>query len=254
VSSRPVVWLSGWPAAQQNLVFLYAAPNDYEVGEDCDGTITFTPEKGPVIMFGPSCDPPRTDHDSSGGGDSGSTAGQEGGGGGGGGGGGVGARVGDAARIGFATASNASDPELIEWTKGTKAASFDGEPCSFPGKIWKAKNATTNNTTTTSTSSNTNGASGGGGWNMLCSAGGTWARYSSAGDSLLGPWKLQDHSFATVSGTGKSVGGGNGGASFLPLPQQPAAGAAPAGGGDPTHIIADGANAVFQYLLRPQHT
>lgn len=84
------------------------------------------------------------------------------------------------------------------WTKGNSSVAFDGEPCSFPGKIWKQK------------STSAGGASGQ--WNMLCSAGGSWARYASAGDSLLGPWKLQDRAFASVGGKGKGVGN-NGGAS-----------------------------------------
>ena len=274
------------------------------MGEDCDGTLTFTPEKGPVIMFGPSCDPPR------GGGDSSRV--------------GTHAHVGDAARIGYATAANASDPELIEWTKGNRSVTFDGEPCSFPGKIWKANSSTAttiidigggaaasgssmdNASCATFPSTDLSGHDGPGApcsvkatsaaaccqkcsvvseckawtwmpnannccfkrstagrktppyaksyvsgtvappikptgseWNMLCAAGSAWARYTSAGDSLLGPWKLQDPSFASVNGTGKGVGGGGGGALFLPLPH-PAV-------GEPTHIIADGSNGVFQY-------
>jgi hypothetical protein len=95
-------------------IMIYAAPHDYEVGEDCDGTLTFTPEKGPVIMFGPSCDPPRTSRRTAR--TAADVAGAP-----------LGrqqrrdhqhqhasARLGDAARIGFATAANASDPELIE--------------------------------------------------------------------------------------------------------------------------------------------
>ena len=34
--------------------------------------------------------------------------------------------------------ANASDKELVEWTKGKSAVQFDGEPCSFPGQIWKS--------------------------------------------------------------------------------------------------------------------
>ena len=52
------------------------------MGEDCDGTLTFTKEKGPVIMFGPSCDPPHAPN-----GD-----------------GRLGGGLGDAANVGFATA------------------------------------------------------------------------------------------------------------------------------------------------------
>jgi len=53
------------------------------VGEDCDGTLTFTKEKGPVIMFGPSCDPPHAHRNGDGG---------------------LGGGLGDAANVGFATA------------------------------------------------------------------------------------------------------------------------------------------------------
>ena len=34
--------------------------------------------------------------------------------------------------------ANASDKELVEWMKGKSAVQFDGEPCSFPGQIWKS--------------------------------------------------------------------------------------------------------------------
>ena len=53
------------------------------MGEDCDGTLTFTKEKGPVIMFGPSCDPPHAPRN---------------------GGGRLRGGLGDAANVGFATA------------------------------------------------------------------------------------------------------------------------------------------------------
>ena len=53
------------------------------MGEDCDGTLTFTKEKGPVIMFGPSCDPPHAHRNGDGR---------------------LGGGLGDAANVGFATA------------------------------------------------------------------------------------------------------------------------------------------------------
>ena len=55
------------------------------MGEDCDGTLTFTKEKGPVIMFGPSCDPPHAPRNGDGDGR-------------------LGGGLGDAANVGFATA------------------------------------------------------------------------------------------------------------------------------------------------------
>ena len=162
----------------------YGTPGDYELGEDCDGTLSFTPD--PVIMFGPSCDPPR---------------------------------LGDAAIVAVARPENASDPLLTNWTRDPRnPVAFDGRPCSFPGPVWRSRN--------------------GSHWNMLCAASPhAWGRYETEDATLHGPWSLADPEFATYpNATGV---GGSSGASFLALH-----GARP---GQPTHVIAEGADAVFHY-------
>ena len=86
----------------------YGAPGDYEVGEDCDGTLSFT-KGGPVIMFGPSCDPPR-------------------------------GMVADAAQIGWARPQNASDPFLtaVRATEGRLSALsvFHSKPFLYGTFAW----------------------------------------------------------------------------------------------------------------------
>lgn len=65
----------------------------------------------------------------------------------------------------------------LQWIKGPSNATCNGEPCSFPGKVWKS--------------------SVGDRFNMLCSPhwtgnwGSVWARYESTDPDLL-TWTLAD--------------------------------------------------------------
>ena len=65
-------------------------PGDYEFGEDCDGSVSFTDGPTPIMTFGPACDPPRA----------------------------AGARGRrDSAHVGIARPGNLSDPDLQYWVK-----------------------------------------------------------------------------------------------------------------------------------------
>ena len=120
----------------------------------------------PIIMYGPDCGKPIPD------GGSGSA--------------GLGAKVGDAPRVEIAKPADVSgDPFLTNWVKTQPGpVSFDGTPCSFPGRVWKSKV--------------------GNYWNMLCALDGNspWARFTSSDPSLM-KWKKADDSFTQ----GKDPGG-----------------------------------------------
>ena len=182
---------------------------NYEHGADCDGTVSFVASAAgggtaPVMLFGPGCDFKK---------------GTEGA-----------ARRGrrrlDTAAVGVARPANASDPLLLDWVKdAANPVRFDGAPCSFAGTLWRSSNA-----------------SGGGTWNMVCAAGGQWARYTTDDDALHGPWAMADPSFAGGLG-------GRSGPAFFPLGAA-AAGGGDAGGGDagsssPTHVVSDGSGAAY---------
>lgn len=89
--------------------------------------------------------------------------------------------------------------------------------CSFAGGVWPSKDNSS--------------------WSMVC-AHNSWTRYTTADPTLHGPWTLADSAFAHVNGSTHGVGASSG-PSFLPLANVTA--------GEPTHVISDGANAVFQY-------
>lgn len=89
----------------------------------CDGTASFPGDGqgvGPIIMYGPDCtDPlnlsqPLVKMDAQ-------------------------VEVGDYPRAAIARPADPTSPHLIEWVKGNDQVKFDGEPCSFPGKIWKSE-------------------------------------------------------------------------------------------------------------------
>ncbi len=164
----------------------YGTPGDYELGEDCDGTVSFT-SQGPVIMFGPNCAPPRLN---------------------------------DAAIVAVARPANASDPFLRDWIKDARnPIEFAGRPCSFPGAVWDAAD--------------------GSHWNMICAVGErSWGRYQTNDSTLHGPWSLADAAFASYPNASAGIGASSG-AAFLPLFN--------ATTGEPTHVIAEGANAAFHY-------
>ncbi len=81
--------------------------------------------------------------------------------------------TGDAARIEVARPADPSDPYLRVWTKHTPApVSFQGLPCSFPGRVWRSKNLD---------------KAGKPYWNMICAYNGTfpWALYTSSDPNLM---------------------------------------------------------------------
>ena len=123
----------------------------------------------PIIMYGPDCGKPIPD------GGSGSA--------------GLGAKVGDAPRVEIAKPADVSgDPFLTNWVKTQPGpVTFEGTPCSFPGRVWKSKV--------------------GNYWNMLCALDGKtpWARFTSSDPSLM-KWKKADDSFTQ----GKDPGGAAG--------------------------------------------
>lgn len=69
----------------------------------------------PIIMYGPDCAQPIPPS------------------------GGLG--LGDAPRVEPAIPADPSDPYLTKWVKTQPGpVTFDGPPCSFPGRVWKSKN------------------------------------------------------------------------------------------------------------------
>jgi len=100
----------------------------------CDGTVSFPkggPGEGPVVLFGADCAIPL----------------EKG--------------LGDAPRVGQARPADVTDPYMVEWVFGPRNASFEGFPCSFPGKVWRSEVGPY--------------------WNMVCALNGVtpWARYTS---------------------------------------------------------------------------
>lgn len=176
--------------------------------DTCDGTVSFpdlgrAPYNGstPVMMYGPDCGdplppelpakpPPPPPHNN----------------------------VGDFPRVAVALpATNGADPYLTDWRRPAgDPVTFDGVPCSFPGRVWKS----------------TQGPY----WNMLCAYGGRtpWARYTTTDPSLL-RWRVADPDFAVDPSRNCSAAGScstpdvGAGALFHPIPN-----AAPGG---PTHMI-----------------
>jgi hypothetical protein len=141
---------------------------------DCDGTVSFVPPhtlRGGVVMtFGPDCargvstEASRRDHDGEG----------------------------DAPRVGIARltgpAGGPDDTRLLSrWTKDPAnpiVFAPGSPPCAFSGKLWQQE--------------------AGGNWSMICavnSLNNAWARYTTADQSLHGPWHLADPSFATFMAT-----------------------------------------------------
>jgi hypothetical protein len=129
------------------------------------------------------------------------------------------ARVTDTPRVEIALPADvATDPFLTNWVKTQPGpVTFEGTPCSFPGRVWKSKV--------------------GDYWNMLCAFGGDpgpWARFTSSDPSLM-KWKMADKSF--TKGVDK---GCDAGALFHKIPGAPSAG--------PTHMI-DGPGSGSAFLL-----
>jgi hypothetical protein len=118
-------------------------PTDYEHGADCDGTVSFPPELGPVMLFGPGCGyHPKSE---------------------------VKLGLEDSAVVGVAWPEDAADPQLLKWKKDTAnpVVFADGSPpCSFAGRVWRSN--------TTAGPSATSSNASGGHWNLVCSAG-EWA-------------------------------------------------------------------------------
>jgi len=134
---------------------------NYEHGADCDGSVSFVGDVGPLIMFGPGC------------GYHGGTKPMA-----------VGNTVGDAAVVGLALAADPGDARLLRWNKSERnplVFSNDSQPCSFAGQVWH------------------NGdhwnlvCSVGGRWGRYIA---NSARGVPIEEQLHGPWKLADPSFA----------------------------------------------------------
>jgi hypothetical protein len=147
-------------------------------------------------------------------------------------------RSSDAPRINVARPADPDDPYLTNWIKGAPGnpgpATFNGIPCSFPGRVWKSKV--------------------GAYWNMVCAkaaawpAGGSgrsagWARYTTSDPSLMS-WTPAPEAF--VQRDGKPVGLGScSGAYFQKLP---------GGVGPYTHIIQSGCNGASFFLGTYNHS
>jgi len=146
----------------------------------CDGTVSFPkggPGEGPVVLFGADCAIPL----------------EKG--------------LGDAPRVGQARPADVTDPYMVEWVFGPRNASFEGFPCSFPGKVWRSEVGPY--------------------WNMVCALNGVtpWARYTSTDPDLL-HWTLADPSFTKPHGVNKDAQAGD---LWNPIPNAPPQG--------PTHMI-----------------
>jgi hypothetical protein len=176
--------------------------------QPCDGTVSF-PDLGeapfngstPIIMYGPNCGTPVKPPN-------GYTSGL---------------RSTDAPRVGTARAAVPVSPYLFDFVKPKQeAVTFQGIPCSFPGRVWKSKRGPY--------------------WNLLCAeaaawpAGGTgkplrWAKYTTTNPDLLN-WKVDPKPFAQTP-DGKPAGVYPcSGPYFHRMP------GAPVGG--PTHIMQSG--------------
>jgi sucrose-6-phosphate hydrolase SacC (GH32 family) len=172
-------------------------------GPDCDGTVSF-PDLGtapydgstPVMLFGLACGQPLPPPPAS--------SPQ------------LTTRVGssDYPRVAIAVPQRPDDPYLSNWTRRMAAdgshqipVSFDGVPCSFPGRVWKSEV--------------------GNYWNMLCAWDGRkpWSRFMTTDPTLTSGWKLADKTFATDDAGGTP--GGGAGAMFQPVP----------GGSDDLHML-----------------
>lgn len=161
--------------------------NEWDDQGPCDGTASF-PDLGygpytgetPIIMYGPDCGKPLRPHHR-------------------------GRRL-DTPRVEPATPADPSDPYLRHWVKTPNGpVTFDGTPCSFPGRVWKSKK--------------------GNYWNMLCALDGKspWARYTTTDPHLMS-WTEASASF--THGIDKD---GLAGALFHKIPGAPKDG--------PTHMI-----------------
>ena len=200
--------------------------NSSEDAYDCDGTVSF-PDLGsgptPVIMYGPDCGVIVPPPNSSGRGDSAT---------------GAALRSTDAPRINVARPADPDDPYLTNWIKGAPGnpgpATFNGIPCSFPGRVWKSKV--------------------GAYWNMVCAkaaawpAGGSgrsagWARYTTSDPSLM-TWTPAPEAFVQRDGKPDGLGSCSG-AYFQKLP----------GGVWPyTHIIQSGCKGASFFLGTYNHS
>ena len=163
-------------------------PNSTWDQDTCDGTVSF-PDLGnapydgtaPIMLYGPDCGgalPPLPP--AAGGAD-------------------VGASSGDYPRIAIALpALGATSPLLVNWTNRSEV-SFEGVPCSFPGRVWRSKVGPY--------------------FNMLCAWDGRvpWSRYTTTDPTLLTGWKLADKAFATDA-SGATPAGGGAGALFHRIP------------------------------------
>jgi hypothetical protein len=158
--------------------------------DTCDGVVSFpdlgrAPYNGstPVMLYGPDCGkklPPTPPP-----------------------GGNVGS--GDYPSVAVALpAHDGTDVHLTKWEASSNPVSFDGVPCSFPGRVWKSVV--------------------GARWNMLCALDGRgpWSLFSTTDATLLTGWKLADKAFATDA-SGAVPSGGGAGALFHRIPD---------GGGD----------------------
>ena len=162
-------------------------PNSTWDGSTCDGTVSFpdlghAPYNGtaPIMLYGPDCGgalpplPPPGAAD-------------------------VGTSNKDFPRIAIALpALGATSPLLVNWTNRTEL-SFEGVPCSFPGRVFKSQKGPY--------------------FNMLCAWDGRrpWSRYTTSDRTLRTGWKLADKAFATDA-SGATPAGGGAGALFHRLP------------------------------------
>jgi hypothetical protein len=153
-------------------------PNSTWDGGVCDGTVSFpnlgkAPYDGtaPVMLYGPDCGgplpplPPPPANRS------------------------VGVASGDYPRAAVALPLHVDDPYLRNWTRPNgDPVTFDGVPCSFPGRVWRSDRPSSNNASAAAAV-----------FNMLCAWDGRtpWSRFSTSDPSLLTGWKLQDKKFAT---------------------------------------------------------
>ncbi len=180
---------------------------NFEHGADCDGSVSFPPGLGPVMMYGPGCGYHGPDD----------TSGRLG--------------LGDAPVVGVALPENASDPELTQWVKSPDApVSFaaTSPPCSFAGSVWQNGDhwsllCTADGTRARYTTPKVRGLA-----------------------DLAGPWSRADATFGGIASGGK-IGGNSGPAflPLPPPPSSQQQAPQPQERHHPTHILSDGSGSKF---------
>ena len=113
-------------------------------------------------------------------------------------------------------AQGGEDAYLARWTASANPVSFDGVPCSFPGRVWRSEVGPR--------------------WKMLCAwdGRGPWSLFGTEDATLQTGWGLEDKAFATDA-NGAVPEGGGAGALFHRIP----------GGGGDLHTFNTGTGASF---------